>query len=189
MVMLFAHELTGVNRVITNPVPRKPNAHAGLTGLTGLTGYAAHVRECIADALYACIKMKFLSTRELYLVNPVNPVNSYINSGSQPNRVALVPSTTRLTKVFAMKPKNLRAEMPTVAAFIDALRDTFGKEAIDAQIKKGMQGQPTFYASENGYTVGTPMPRRNAVGWHPVTGCSIDLENNPKHEKESGNDA
>lgn len=52
--------------------------------------------------------------------------------------------------------KPLRTAMPETAAFIDALRDAFGKEHIDAQIKLGMQGAQTFFAEEGGQVVGTP---------------------------------
>ena len=45
--------------------------------------------------------------------------------------------------------------MPQCAAFIDKLRDAFGKEHIDGQIRAGMRGEPVFYASENGHTLGT----------------------------------
>lgn len=50
---------------------------------------------------------------------------------------------------------DMREKMPTVAKWIDELREAFGKEEIDAQIRKGMKGQPTFWASENGVEVGT----------------------------------
>lgn len=53
-------------------------------------------------------------------------------------------------------PRNLRAEMPWVASKIDELRDAFGADGINALIKGGMQGVPTFYARENGHEVGTP---------------------------------
>ncbi len=57
---------------------------------------------------------------------------------------------------------NLREVMPQTAAFIDALRAAFGKDAIDGQIRKGMQGIPGFFhARENGHEVGTPMPPDN----------------------------
>lgn len=55
-----------------------------------------------------------------------------------------------------MSKGNLRTQMPTVAAFIDDLRQTFGTEYIDRIIKAGMRGQPVFYASEGGHVVGTP---------------------------------
>lgn len=51
--------------------------------------------------------------------------------------------------------KPLRESMPQVAAFIDELREAFGAEEINAQIKLGMQGAQTFHASENGIEVGT----------------------------------
>lgn len=56
---------------------------------------------------------------------------------------------------------SMREQMPTVAAWIDQMRAAFGKEHIDRQIQAGMKGQPVFYASENGHTVGTK-PKR---GW------------------------
>lgn len=52
---------------------------------------------------------------------------------------------------------SLREAMPQTAAFIDALREAFGREDIDAQIRAGMSGVPgRFYARENGHEVGTP---------------------------------
>ena len=54
-----------------------------------------------------------------------------------------------------MKKGSMREQMPVVAAFIDGLRAAFGAEMIDGQIRKGMRGEPTFWASENGFTVGT----------------------------------
>lgn len=53
------------------------------------------------------------------------------------------------------KPGNLRTEMPTVAGWIDDLRAAFGAEQINAAIRAGIDGQPTFWASENGRAVGT----------------------------------
>ncbi len=50
---------------------------------------------------------------------------------------------------------SLREEMPMVAAFIDEMREQFGKTEIDNQIRKGMAGLPVFWASENGHEVGT----------------------------------
>lgn len=57
-----------------------------------------------------------------------------------------------------MEKKPLRIAMPTISAFIDDYRAAFGAQTINAAIKAGMEGQPTFYASENGNTVGTPIP-------------------------------
>lgn len=53
---------------------------------------------------------------------------------------------------------SLREQMPTVAAIIDEFRAVFGKDSIDKVIRAGMKGQPVFYASENGHTIGTPIP-------------------------------
>lgn len=54
--------------------------------------------------------------------------------------------------------KPLRQSMPETAAFIDAFRDAFGPATINAAIKAGIDGQPTFYASENGQEIGTRAP-------------------------------
>lgn len=54
-----------------------------------------------------------------------------------------------------MRKGSLRGEMPLTAAFIDSLREAFGADSIDAQIRRGMRGEPVFYASENGHEIGT----------------------------------
>lgn len=54
--------------------------------------------------------------------------------------------------------KPLRQAMPETAAFIDAMREAFGPENINPSIKAGIDGQPTFWARENGQEVGTKAP-------------------------------
>jgi hypothetical protein len=60
--------------------------------------------------------------------------------------------------------KNMRDEMPNTALTIDVLRLVFGADLINQQIKTGMTGLPTFYASENGLAVGT-VANRNLNGF------------------------
>jgi len=60
--------------------------------------------------------------------------------------------------------------MPAVAAFIDDLRTAFGKDAIDGQIRNGLQGLPHFHASENGRQIGCPMAE--GVG---ISGAALNL--------------
>lgn len=55
------------------------------------------------------------------------------------------------------KPGSLREVMPQVAAWVDELRECFGRAEIDRQIAGGMAGRPTFHASENGMEIGTPI--------------------------------
>lgn len=50
---------------------------------------------------------------------------------------------------------NMREKMPQTAAFIDDLRKTFGAASINEQIRRGLNGEPTFYAKENGFELGT----------------------------------
>jgi len=54
------------------------------------------------------------------------------------------------------KSKPLRQTMPTVAGWIDQMRDAFGPEMINSAIRAGIDGQPTFVARENGQVIGTP---------------------------------
>jgi hypothetical protein len=54
-----------------------------------------------------------------------------------------------------MSNKPLRQTMPATAAFIDDLRAAFGADTINPAIKAGIDGQPTFWAQENGQEIGT----------------------------------
>lgn len=65
-----------------------------------------------------------------------------------------------------MMPKaaETRAAMPLCAAFADALRAEFGAAEINAQIRRGMKGEPgLFWASEGGHEVGTRDPREGVL--------------------------
>lgn len=53
------------------------------------------------------------------------------------------------------KPGHLREKMPGVTAWIDTLRDAFGKEMVDQMIRTGLR-EGTFWAVEKGIVVGTP---------------------------------
>lgn len=58
---------------------------------------------------------------------------------------------------------SLREAMPIIAAFIDEMREVFGVDVINAQIKRGMRGEIGFWASENGQEVGTRFPEPKYV--------------------------
>lgn len=52
---------------------------------------------------------------------------------------------------------SMREAMPTVAAFIDGLRDAFGADQVDPSIRAGLRGEPNkFWAREGGHELGTP---------------------------------
>ena len=69
--------------------------------------------------------------------------------------------------------KPLRQTMPTVAGWIDALRAAFGPDMINAAIRAGIDGQPTFHAKENGQSIGTPRPpEKNATAAHRCKQCA-----------------
>jgi hypothetical protein len=48
--------------------------------------------------------------------------------------------------------------MPEIADFVLSLREAFGDEVIDRAIREGKAGEPSFYACENGRSVGTAAP-------------------------------
>lgn len=52
---------------------------------------------------------------------------------------------------------SMREAMPQVAEFIDACRDAFGTAEVDGWIRAGLQ-DGTFWAEENGHTVGVRQP-------------------------------
>jgi hypothetical protein len=62
--------------------------------------------------------------------------------------------------------------MPTVAGWVDELRDGFDAVAVNAAIRAALDGQPTFFATEGGAEVGTPLDRpvarecASCAGWH-----------------------
>ena len=58
----------------------------------------------------------------------------------------------------------MRGVMPVTAAWVDRMRLAFGAEHIDGQIRKGMRGETTFWASENGHAVGT----KGEEGWRVI---------------------
>ena len=67
--------------------------------------------------------------------------------------------------------------MPLVARFVDDLRAAFGADLIDAQIKRGMRGEPVFWASEGEAVLGTRCAARGtAITVHPVTGIAVAKE-------------
>jgi hypothetical protein len=45
--------------------------------------------------------------------------------------------------------------MPEIAAFVTELRRAFGDATIDEAVARGKAGEQTFFACENGRTVGT----------------------------------
>jgi cation diffusion facilitator family transporter len=53
----------------------------------------------------------------------------------------------------ASSPSHFREKMPSVTAWIDSLREAFGKEMVDKMIRTGLR-EGTFWAVENGLVVG-----------------------------------
>lgn len=64
-------------------------------------------------------------------------------------------STSRTNQFASFAPGHLREKMPGVTAWIDSLRDAFGKEMVDQMIRTGLR-DGTFWAVEKGFVVGHP---------------------------------
>lgn len=57
-----------------------------------------------------------------------------------------------------------RAAMPTVAAWIDDLREAFGAEVINPALVRGTRGEPDqFHAREGELELGTPFRPGHSV--------------------------
>jgi hypothetical protein len=56
----------------------------------------------------------------------------------------------------------MRHLMPECAAFLDSLREEFGRADVDGWVRAGL-ANGTFYAEEGGHTVGRPQPREGYV--------------------------
>ena len=75
------------------------------------------------------------------------------------------------------KPKSMRQAMPTVAAWIDELREAFGADSINAAIRNGVAGGAAFYATENGQTIGSDaMPGGVEIGLRDIVLSKPDPE-------------
>lgn len=75
-----------------------------------------------------------------------------------------------------MSKTNLREEMPKIIEWVDSLRDVFGKAMIDGQIRKGIKGEPTFYARENGHELGTRDMRSTEAVRTGTVGISVSTD-------------
>lgn len=60
---------------------------------------------------------------------------------------------------------SMRDRMPVSAAFIDEMRAVFGDADINTQLKRGMCGEPTFWAKEGGSEIGTKVSEE---GWRTL---------------------
>lgn len=78
----------------------------------------------------------------------------------------------RMRSLFLLK-KPARIAMPASTAWIDALRAAFGNDDINEQIRRGVSGEPVFWASENGQEIGTKPPDHLSV-W-ALDGLSLRL--------------
>lgn len=61
---------------------------------------------------------------------------------------------------------DMREAMPVTAAWIDQMREVFGVNEVHRAVLRGMRGGVGFHATENGYEMGTPMPRGVRIGWN-----------------------
>ncbi|WP_194713340.1 hypothetical protein [Noviherbaspirillum soli] len=78
---------------------------------------------------------------------------------------------------------HLREKMPGVTAWIDSLREAFGKEMVDQMIRTGLR-KGTFWAVENGLVVGQPptdvLEKHRAGFPSPVASVEIPEKTHPE---------
>jgi hypothetical protein len=83
----------------------------------------------------------------------------------------------------------MKEKMPEVAAILDWACEVFGKESVHGAVRQGLAGEPVFFASENGYEIGTPLVKGQGITWHPVTGNAIEVEKLSAKVGESRNES
>lgn len=54
--------------------------------------------------------------------------------------------------------RRLADAMPEITEWVASLREAFGNEMMDDIIRRGRNGEPVFYAYENGIEFGTRLP-------------------------------
>lgn len=60
---------------------------------------------------------------------------------------------------------SMREKMPTVACWLDTRRRVYGEDYVNSVVRRGLNGEPVFYAQENGHTLGKlPKKTRYSVG-------------------------
>lgn len=75
------------------------------------------------------------------------------------------------------KPKPMRQTMPTVAAWVDELREVFGADAINPALRNGAAGGALFYATENGHSIGSDaMPGKYVVNMADMVLAKAEAE-------------
>ena len=129
---------------------RNPHQHRLVPGVPGVPGLPA--RACAHE--HACIAHAHINSfPRVYTRNTQNTRNKPVTM-----RLSDVPGTRNTANRTRnmQKSKPLRQTMPTVAGWIDQMRDAFGPEMINSAIRAGIDGQPTFVARENGQVIGTP---------------------------------
>ncbi len=125
------------------------NSHQSrnVPGVPGVPPFRARVR-----VIASRTRTHKLFPVRAYREHPEHP--EHANNGKA-SGCSVYPEHEMYTRNIAKMTKPLRETMPETAAFIDACREAFGAAQVNASIKAGIEGQPTFWASENGITVGT----------------------------------
>lgn len=124
-------------------------------GVPGVPGLRARIRDTHARTLRARLRATLTLFSRVHARYTRNTRNKPCVA-----RLPDVPGTRNrpCEPGTAMTRKNLRADMPRVAEFIDAMREAFGRAPVDAAIRAGLDGQPSFWASENGIEIGVRPP-------------------------------
>lgn len=121
-------------------------------GVPGVPGFRARIRAHAHARTFATRQLLYTRTHKEHPEHPVQPLCGKDSSCSG------YPEQPLQNPEQPMKTTSLRLAMPKVTEWIDALRETFGADPINAAIRAGLDGQPTFWASENGHEIGVKSP-------------------------------
>lgn len=79
----------------------------------------------------------------------------------------------------------MRESMPQCAAWIDDLRDAFGRESVDGWIRQGIAGGK-FYAEEGDRRIGRPVDWDGAVQVYMPPETVADAPNQARKAQRGG---
>jgi hypothetical protein len=152
---VFAHSLQGLQGCGLTPArlqALRRKAVAGVAGVAGVSRGRVRVRLTPDECPY-------IHPRYAHVYTPLQPLQPLqeivVVRVSALQGCTPTPATPATTGKNPMKPGSLRETMPDTAAFIDEMREVFGAAEINASIRAGLDGQPTFWACENDVEIGT----------------------------------
>lgn len=139
-------------------------------GVQGVQGCAcAHVNNVFFPRFLISVPRKYFSHARISTLHTLHTLHMP-RRGAAFQRAGFFINHEQPCTKEKMSKKPMRESMPLISEWIDDMRAAFGREEVEGQIRRGMKGEPVFYASENGVEVGTRTLRGQQVGIDPATG-------------------